>query len=91
MTKGAKLNICNNDGDLPIDLCDTANVQLRELLEEEMKKQSIDPDYEKQKEELMMYEDAVDMNFKDKIHQKTGATPLHVSAAKGYSRVIKYG
>jgi hypothetical protein len=89
LSKGAKLNICNNDGDLPIDLCDTLNTPLKLLVEEEMKKQSIDPDFEKQKEELIMYEDAVEMNFKDKIHLKTGATPLHVSAAKGYLRVIK--
>ncbi len=54
-----------------------------------MKRQSIDPEFEKRKEELIMYEDAIEKNFKDKIHHKTGATPLHVSAAKGYSRVIR--
>ena len=89
MEKGAKINICNNDGDLPIDLCDTSNTQLKELIDDEMKMQCIDPNFEKQKEELIMFEDATDMNFKDKIHSKTGATPLHVSSAKGYSRVIR--
>lgn len=89
VSKGAKLNICNNDGDLPIDLCDSSNIQIKEFLEDEMKRQSIDTEFEKRKEELMMYEDASEMNFSDKIHQKTGATPLHVSAAKGYSRVIR--
>ena len=62
---------------------------MKEFIEEEMTRQSIDADFEKRKEELIMYEDAVGLNFKDKIHTKTGATPLHVSAAKGYSRVIK--
>ncbi len=87
--KNAKLNICNNDGDLPIDLCDTANTQMKDFLEEEMRTQNIDVEYEKNREEMIMYEDAKEMNFRDKIHSKTGATPLHVSAAKGYSRVIK--
>ncbi len=54
-----------------------------------MRRQGIDADYERKKEELIMYEDARDKNFEDKIHAKTGATPLHVSAAKGYTRVMK--
>lgn len=87
--KGARLDVCNNDSDLPVDLCDSTNVQMKEYLDEEMKRQAIDAEFEKQKEELIMYEDAKEMNFKDKIHQKTGATPLHVSASKGYLRVIK--
>ena len=88
--KEARLDICNNDSDLPIDLCDETNTNIKEYLEEEMKKQSIDAKFEKQKEELIMYEDAKQMNFKDKIHQKTGATPLHVSACKGYLGVMQY-
>ena len=89
ISRGAKLNICNYDGDLPIDVCEAINTEMKEFIEEEMTRQSIDADFEKRKEELIMYEDAVGLNFKDKIHTKTGATPLHVSAAKGYSRVIK--
>ncbi|CAF0725596.1 unnamed protein product [Brachionus calyciflorus] len=89
LQKGARLDICNNDSDLPIDLCDDSNPNIKEYLEEEMKSQSIDAKFEKQKEELIMYEDAKQMNFKDKIHQKTGATPLHVSAAKGYLGVMQ--
>jgi hypothetical protein len=90
INKGARLNVCNNDSDLPIDLCDAGNTQMKEFLDDEMKRQSIDADFEKRKEEMIMYEDAKEMNFLDKIHQKTGATALHVSAAKGYLRVIKY-
>lgn len=85
----ARLDICNFDSDLPIDLCDETNINIREYLEQEMKKQSIDAKYEKQKEELIMYEDAKQMNFKDKIHHKSGATPLHVSASKGYLGVLQ--
>lgn len=87
--KGARLNICNNDSDLPIDLCDASNTQIKEFLDDEMKRQGIDADYERKKEELIMYEDARDKKFEDKVHSKTGATPLHVSAAKGYTRVMK--
>lgn len=99
VSKGAKLNICNNDGDLPIDLCDINNKtstsdfnkydEIRKYLEDEMKKQNIDIEYEKKREELVMYEDAKEKNFHNKIHPKTGATPLHVSAAKGYTRVLR--
>lgn len=62
---------------------------MRNYLEDEMRRQSIDADYEKKREELIMYEDAKDMNLRDKVHPKTHATALHVSAAKGYSRVMK--
>jgi len=62
---------------------------MKELLEEEMRVQAIDATLEKQREELLMYEDAKEKNFMDKIHAKTGATPLHVSSAKGYTRVMK--
>lgn len=87
---GARLDVCNSDSDLPIDLCDSSNVQMREYLEEEMRRRDIDADYEKRREEALMYEDAKEANFFDKVHNKTGATALHVSAAKGYLRVIKY-
>jgi hypothetical protein len=90
INNNARLDICNNDSDLPYDLCDVTNLQIKQFLEAEMKHQSIDIEYEKKKEELIMYEDAKQQNFDDKIHQKTGATPLHVSAAKGYNRVMRY-
>lgn len=88
INKGARLDICNNDSDLPIDLCDQNN-QMKEWLEEEMRNQAIDADYERKKEELIMYEDARLKCFEDKVQAKTGATALHVSAAKGYTRVMR--
>jgi ankyrin repeat protein len=89
ISKTARLDICNNDGDLPSDLTDSTNTQMKAFLDEQMRLQNIDAEYEKNKEELIMYEDVKEMKFHDKIHAKTGATPLHVSAAKGYSRVLK--
>jgi ankyrin repeat protein len=89
VSAGAKLNICNNDSDLPVDLCDAGNVAMREYLDEEMRRKEIDVEFEKRREEALMYEDAKEANFFDKVHGKTGATALHVSAAKGYLRVIK--
>ncbi len=89
VSKNARLDICNNDSDLPVDLVDSSNVQIKEYIEEEMRNQCIDIEYEKQKEELLMLEDAQKLDFKERIHAKTGATPLHVAAAKGYLRVIE--
>ncbi len=89
MSKNARLDICNNDSDLPIDLVDSSNVQMRDYLEEEMQAQNISSEFEKQKEELVMLEDAQKIDFKERVHTKTGATPLHVAAAKGYLRVIE--
>lgn len=89
VSQGARLDVCNNDSDLPVDLCDAGNVQMREYLEDEMRRHDIDVEFEKRREEALMYEDAKEANFFDKVHNKTGATALHVSAAKGYLRVIK--
>lgn len=72
INKGAFLNMCNNDSDLPVDLCDASNGQMKEFLDEEMQRQAIDPEYERRKEELIMYEDARKMNFEDKVQAKTG-------------------
>lgn len=77
---------------MPVDLVDTSNPQMKEMkdyLEDEMRSQAINTEYEKQKEELMMWEDAQKIDFKERVHAKTGATPLHVAAAKGYLRVIE--
>jgi protein phosphatase 1 regulatory subunit 12A len=62
---------------------------MKTYLEDEMKRQCIDAEYEKKREELIMYEDAKDITCRDKTHPNTGATPLHVSAAKGYTRVMR--
>lgn len=53
----------------------------------------IDADAARQEEENQMLEDANkwlnNKSVKEKRHQKTGATALHVAAAKGYMKVIR--
>ena len=53
----------------------------------------IDVDVARSEEETMMLNDANEwldtMMVKDKKHPKTGATPLHVAAAKGYLKVME--
>ncbi len=52
----------------------------------------IDVEAAKNEEERKMVEDANTMlnsrNYKDRRHPTTGATPLHVAAAKGYIKCM---
>ena len=54
----------------------------------------IDADAARSEEENQMLEDANkwlnNKSVKEKRHQRTGATALHVAAAKGYMKVIWY-
>jgi len=54
----------------------------------------IDADAARSEEENQMLEDANkwlnNKSVKEKRHQRTGATALHVAAAKGYMKVIRY-
>uniref|UniRef100_A0A0K2UGN5 cGMP-dependent protein kinase interacting domain-containing protein n=1 Tax=Lepeophtheirus salmonis TaxID=72036 RepID=A0A0K2UGN5_LEPSM len=65
---------------------------MEELLQNEIDTRSIDCDASRVVEECMMFEDATKWVESDKFgdvpHQKTGATSLHVAAAKGYIKVI---
>lgn len=87
----ADLAAVNSDGDLPIDLSDSD--RMHALLEEHLLKQGIDCDEARQSEERLMLRDAEcwlrsDASEADRQHPRTGATALHVAAAKGYNRVI---
>ncbi|XP_052089089.1 protein phosphatase 1 regulatory subunit 12A-like isoform X12 [Mytilus californianus] len=88
--EGANVAAVNNDGDLPIDICEDEIME--QMLQEEMSKLDIDADAARQEEENQMLEDANkwlnNKSVKEKRHQKTGATALHVAAAKGYMKVI---
>ncbi|XP_013417053.1 protein phosphatase 1 regulatory subunit 12A isoform X10 [Lingula anatina] len=91
LENGANVAACNNDGDLPFDLAEGDDME--RLLEDEMDKNGIDAEAARQEEEQMMLADANQMLnnprlAKVKVHAKTGATPLHVAAAKGYLRVM---
>ncbi|GIY39700.1 protein phosphatase 1 regulatory subunit 12A [Caerostris darwini] len=91
---GANVAAVNNDGDLPIDIAEST--EMEEYLSDVLDEQEIDCDDARSEEERIMLEDAkrmlnagssVDAN--ETIHPRTGATPLHVAAAKGYIEVIK--
>ncbi|CAM1331167.1 PPP1R12C (predicted), partial [Pycnogonum litorale] len=87
---GANVAAVNYDGDIPIDI--SQSDEMDELLQKEIDKQGIDCDKARNEEELLMLEDASAW-LKNKvipgnIHDKTGASPLHVAAAKGYVKVM---
>ncbi|XP_064119869.1 protein phosphatase 1 regulatory subunit 12A-like isoform X15 [Macrobrachium nipponense] len=88
--RGADLSIVNNDGDLPFDIADSE--EMESLLKKEIETRGIDCDASRNEEERMMLEDAqrwLAAGFlADRPHPKTGATALHVAAAKGYSKVM---
>lgn len=87
---GADVAAVNNDGDLPIDIAESE--EMEELLQAEIDRQEIDCDAARTEEEHIMLEDAKrwanNQHIEDCIHPKTGATALHVAAAKGYIRVM---
>ncbi|XP_068239606.1 protein phosphatase 1 regulatory subunit 12A-like isoform X7 [Palaemon carinicauda] len=88
--RGADLSIVNNDGDLPFDIADSE--EMESLLKREIESQGIDCVASRNEEERMMLDDAqrwLAAGFlADRPHPKTGATALHVAAAKGYSKVM---
>ncbi|XP_064490307.1 protein phosphatase 1 regulatory subunit 12B-like isoform X1 [Ornithodoros turicata] len=87
---GANVALANNDGDLPIDIAECE--ELEELLQEEIDRLDVDCESARTEEERVMLEDAKQMlnnpRVQDKIHPKTGATSLHVAAAKGYHKIM---
>ncbi|KAM9302332.1 protein phosphatase 1 regulatory subunit 12A-like [Gastrophryne carolinensis] len=91
ISKGANVAIVNSEGELPLDVAHESAME--KLLKSEVKKQGVDLDSAKREEEELMLRDARRwMNngkCEDIRHPNTGATPLHVAAAKGYSEVIK--
>lgn len=64
------------------------------FLTEATEKSGIDVEEIRSKEEHIMLQDAMEWQQNgqvlDRPHPRTGATALHVAAAKGYIRVLKY-
>ena len=93
--RGAIIDICNNDRELPIDLIEDNNIL--NYLKNEMKIKGIDEQQARNFEHRLMFKHAQDIynnnhnnnNESSLIDVKTGATPLHVAAAKGYLDVIQ--
>ncbi|CAH1712954.1 unnamed protein product [Chironomus riparius] len=88
---GADLAAVNSDGELPIDIAGTN--AMADLLQRYIDEHGIDCDDARQQEEKTMLSDAKkwlrsDASEADRPHSKTGATALHVAAAKGYTKVL---
>merc|ERR1711892_130771 len=87
---GANVAAANDDGELAIDISESD--EMEDLLQKEIDVRQINCEDARNKEEQCMLDDARDWynsgNFGDKPHGKTGATALHVAAAKGYIKVI---
>uniref|UniRef100_A0A914UVC5 Uncharacterized protein n=1 Tax=Plectus sambesii TaxID=2011161 RepID=A0A914UVC5_9BILA len=90
ISQGVDLTITNSDKELPIDLAE--DDECRHILEEEYERQGIDPDDCKNLEEETMMRDVAEWLrtsvMADRAHPRTGATSLHVAAAKGYIKLI---
>uniref|UniRef100_H2ZWK1 Protein phosphatase 1 regulatory subunit n=1 Tax=Latimeria chalumnae TaxID=7897 RepID=H2ZWK1_LATCH len=88
---GANIAAVNSDGDLPLDLVEDDSMEA--LLRTELARIGIDMDAAKRREEEVMLQDARQWLNRGKVedvqHPKTGASALHVAAAKGYIEVIR--
>ncbi|KAK3924724.1 Protein phosphatase 1 regulatory subunit 12A [Frankliniella fusca] len=87
---GANVAAVNNDGELPLDIAESD--EMEELLLDHITTKDIDCDEARGEEERLMMMDAKEWinngEIEDKPHPKTGASALHVAAAKGYIKVI---
>ncbi|XP_078040844.1 myosin binding subunit isoform X3 [Augochlora pura] len=88
--KGCDLAAVNNDGELALDIAQ--GNEMEEMLQQHINESGIDCDHARSEEERSMLNDAKAWRSgamgKDAVHPKTGATALHVAAAKGYTKVM---
>ncbi|KAG8434115.1 hypothetical protein GDO86_012476 [Hymenochirus boettgeri] len=87
----ANIAAVNSDGDVPLDLAEDECME--NLLRAEITKGGVDTEAAKREEEEVMLQDARQWLNAGKIedirHPKTGASALHVAAAKGYIEVLR--
>lgn len=88
---GANLAAVSSDGELVVDLAES--VRMENLLQKHIDEQGIDCEEARHSEERLMLADAKnwlrsDASEADTPHPRTGATALHVAAAKGYCKVL---
>uniref|UniRef100_A0A8C5R4Y6 Protein phosphatase 1 regulatory subunit n=1 Tax=Leptobrachium leishanense TaxID=445787 RepID=A0A8C5R4Y6_9ANUR len=87
----ANIAAVNSDGDVPLDIAEDDCMET--LLRAEISKRGIDIEAAKREEEQVMLQDARQWLNASKIedirHPKTGASALHVAAAKGYVEVMR--
>uniref|UniRef100_A0A8C8YC64 Protein phosphatase 1 regulatory subunit n=1 Tax=Prolemur simus TaxID=1328070 RepID=A0A8C8YC64_PROSS len=88
---GANVGIVNSEGEVPSDLAEEP--AMKDLLLEQVKKQGVDLEQSRKEEEQQMLQDARQWLNSGKIEDvrqaRSGATALHVAAAKGYSEVLR--
>ncbi|KAL4648392.1 protein phosphatase 1 regulatory subunit 12C-like [Arapaima gigas] len=91
LQNGANVCMVNCDGDVPVDIVEDEDTEA--LLRDHMLRHGVDVAAVKREEEEQILKDAkvwcvegLPPNFRNPT---TGATPLHVAAAKGYIEVLK--
>ncbi|NWI62728.1 MYPT2 phosphatase, partial [Todus mexicanus] len=91
ISHGANVAAVNSEGDVPSDIAEEA--AMKDMLLEQVKKQGADLDLARKEEEQQMLQDARQWlnsgRIEDIKQPRTGATALHVAAAKGYSEVMR--
>ncbi|XP_040002938.1 protein phosphatase 1 regulatory subunit 12C [Xiphias gladius] len=91
LQRGASLSAVNCDGDVPLDIA--LDETTESLLQDYTLRQGVDLEAAKRLEEEQIMIDArtwlTEGPPADVRHPKTGATPLHVAAAKGYLEALK--
>uniref|UniRef100_A0A8C2WWC5 Protein phosphatase 1, regulatory subunit 12C n=1 Tax=Cyclopterus lumpus TaxID=8103 RepID=A0A8C2WWC5_CYCLU len=91
LQQGASVSAVNCDGDVPLDIALDETTEL--LLQGYTLRQGVDLDAAKRLEEEQIMTDArtwlTEGPPADVKHHRTGATPLHVAAAKGYLEALK--
>uniref|UniRef100_A0A3Q1I814 cGMP-dependent protein kinase interacting domain-containing protein n=1 Tax=Anabas testudineus TaxID=64144 RepID=A0A3Q1I814_ANATE len=91
LQRGASLSAVNCDGDVPLDIA--LDETTESLLQDYTLRQGVDVEAAKRLEEEHIMRDArtwlTEGPPADIRHPRTGATPLHVAAAKGYLEALK--
>ncbi|XP_070683977.1 protein phosphatase 1 regulatory subunit 12C [Pempheris klunzingeri] len=91
LLRGASLSAVNCDGDVPLDIALDESTEA--LLQQYILRQGVDLEAAKRLEEEQIMTDArtwlTEGPPADVQHPRTGATPLHVAAAKGYLEALK--
>ncbi|NXN07771.1 MYPT2 phosphatase, partial [Indicator maculatus] len=91
ISHGANVAAVNSEGEVPSDIAEEA--AMKDLLLEQVKKQGADLDLARKEEEQQMLQDARQWlnsgRIEDVKQPRTGATALHVAAAKGYAEVMR--
>ncbi|XP_041510632.1 protein phosphatase 1 regulatory subunit 12C isoform X1 [Microtus oregoni] len=91
LSHGANIAAVNSDGDLPLDLAESDAME--GLLKAEIARRGVDVEAAKRaEEELLLHDTRCWLNggaMPEARHPRTGASALHVAAAKGYIEVMR--